>query len=81
MTTGVNTAWIVIPAKAESKDIIDFQLLLLLFDGATARIVLDDAPIKLYLFQNTVIPKAQVSYTGFEDNPLRGGMKLAHKGA
>jgi hypothetical protein len=45
MTTGINTAWIVIPAKAESKDIIDFQLLLLLFDGATARIVLDDAPI------------------------------------
>ena len=30
---------------------------------------------------NTVIPKAQVSFTGFEDNPLRGGVKLAPKGA
>ena len=29
----------------------------------------------------TVIPKAQVSCSGFEDNPLRVGVKLAHKGA
>jgi len=29
----------------------------------------------------TVIPKDQVGYTGFEDNPLREGVKLAHKGA
>jgi len=28
-----------------------------------------------------VILKAQVSLTGFEDNPIRGGVKLAHKGA
>ena len=27
------------------------------------------------------IPKAQVSHIGFEDNPLRRGVKLAHKGA
>jgi len=30
---------------------------------------------------STVIPKAQVSYTGFEDNPLCGDVKLAHKEA
>jgi len=28
-----------------------------------------------------VNPKAQVSDTGFEDNPLRGSVKLAYKGA
>ena len=33
---------------------------------------------KIFLY--TVIPKAQVSYSGFEDNPLRRGVKLAHKG-
>jgi hypothetical protein len=27
------------------------------------------------------MPKVQVCHTGFEDNPLRGGVKLAHKGA
>jgi hypothetical protein len=29
----------------------------------------------------TAIPKAQVSYAGVEDNPLRGDVKLAHRGA
>jgi hypothetical protein len=29
----------------------------------------------------TVIPKDQVAYTGFEDNPLCEGVKLTHKGA
>ena len=32
-------------------------------------------------FNFTLIPKAQVSYTGFEHNPLCGAVKLAHKGA
>jgi len=31
--------------------------------------------------KNLVIPKVQLSYTGFEDNPIRGGVKLAPKGA
>jgi hypothetical protein len=30
---------------------------------------------------NTVILIARVGYTGLGDNPLRGGVKLAHKGA
>jgi len=34
-----------------------------------------------HLADTTVIMKVQVSYTDFEDNPLRGGVKLAQKGA
>jgi hypothetical protein len=34
-----------------------------------------------HLADTTVIMKVQVSYNGFVDNPLRGGVKLAYKGA